>query len=232
MYFAALASALLLGAGVLSEGTPKPQSLFGGGGGPLGVDAGSLERDGELHTVLIGNVELTKADSRLRSPKIDLFNSVAVGSKVAQLYRIEAAGPVYFIRPGRSAKGDHATYVAAEDKLVVTGNVILVEGKNVLTGERLDYYNKTDRAVLTGKAGERMRGVLYTDEKRELARASLSVRLPPLAEVRGVRSWARRISFRGGRLPGEVSAAARDPLRALQRRGGSRHSAGCSRFPP
>ena len=131
------------------------------------MDAGSLERNGELHTVLTGNVELTRADSRLRSPKIDVFNAVAPGSKVAQLDHIEAVGPVYFVTSGRSAKGDHATYVASEDKLVVTGNVILVEGKNVLTGERLDYYNKTDRAVLTGKVGERMRGILYPDEKRE-----------------------------------------------------------------
>ena len=58
--------------------------------------------------------------------------------------RVEATGTVYFVTPTQSMRGDRAVYTINNGEVVVTGNVILTQGQNVLTGGRLNYNGNTD----------------------------------------------------------------------------------------
>ena len=80
------------------------------------------------------------------------------------LTRIEASGNVYFVTPDQSMRGDRATYTLSSEEVVVTGDVILTQGQNVLTGGRLVYNVRTEAARMEGgstASGNRIRGVFY-----------------------------------------------------------------------
>jgi lipopolysaccharide export system protein LptA len=80
--------------------------------------------------------------------------------------RIEAEGDVFYVTPDQNARGDHAVYTAANDQIVMTGDVIVVQGKNVIHGDRLTIHVATREAQMESDARgrgvpNRVRGVFY-----------------------------------------------------------------------
>ncbi|MNR67328.1 Lipopolysaccharide export system protein LptA [compost metagenome] len=59
-------------------------------------------------------------------------------------------------------RGDRAVYTLNDGNVVVTGDVILTQGKSVLTGSRLVYNVRTETARIEGGGGNgRVQGVFY-----------------------------------------------------------------------
>ena len=107
---------------------------------------------------LRGRAELTQGDSRIRANRVE--GMIADGT----LTRVEATGNVYFVTPDQTIRGDRAVYVLADDEVILTGDVILTQGQNVLTGGRLVYNTRTEAARMEGGSGAqggRIRGVFY-----------------------------------------------------------------------
>jgi lipopolysaccharide export system protein LptA len=78
---------------------------------------------------------------------------------------MEAEGPVYYVTPQQNARGDHATYDAPTNTIVMTGNVVVVQDKNVVQGDRLTIDTVTNHSVMVSNAAsraqKRVRGVFY-----------------------------------------------------------------------
>ncbi|WP_292069013.1 LptA/OstA family protein [Brevundimonas sp. UBA7534] len=106
-----------------------------------GADSGEYTPDGFS---LRGRAEVTQGGNRLRADAIRGFTSNG------DLNRIEATGGVYFVTPDQSMKGDRAVYTLNDGNVVVTGDVILTQGKSVLTGSRLVYNVRTETARIEG----------------------------------------------------------------------------------
>ena len=149
---------------------------------PIDVSADSQERVDPQHIRFTGKVEVIQGQARLRSPMIDLFypprgqaggagagdHAATAGGTLGKIERAEAEGPVYYITPSQSAKGDHGTYIAADDSITLIGNVTLTQGQSVSTGDKVVLHQKTGQAVLTaapgGVNGGRTRGVFYPSQ--------------------------------------------------------------------
>ena len=116
-----------------------------------GADSGEYTPDGFS---LRGRAEVTQGGNRLRADAIRGFTANG------ELNRIEANGGVYFVTPDQSMRGDRAVYTLNNAEVVVTGDVILTQGKNVLTGNRLVYNVRTESARMEGGSG-RVQGVFY-----------------------------------------------------------------------
>ncbi len=105
-----------------------------------GADSGEYTPDGFS---LRGRAEVTQGGNRLRADAIRGFTSNG------DLNRIEASG-------------DRAVYTLNDGNVVVTGDVILTQGKSVLTGSRLVYNVRTETARIEGGGGNgRVQGVFY-----------------------------------------------------------------------
>jgi lipopolysaccharide export system protein LptA len=83
--------------------------------------------------------------------------------------RIEAEGDVFYVTPDQTAHGDRAIYTADNDQIVMTGNVIVVQGKNVVHGDRLTIQVATRQAQMASDAKgrgalNRVRGVFYSNQ--------------------------------------------------------------------
>ena len=107
---------------------------------------------------LRGRAELTQGDNRIRADRVE---GVVTGGVLS---RVEATGNVYFVTPDQTIRGDRATYTPANDTIVLSGDVILTQGENVMTGARLTYNTRTEAAEMDGGGQNgRVQGVFYPE---------------------------------------------------------------------
>jgi lipopolysaccharide export system protein LptA len=120
---------------------------------PISFSADGGEYVGNTVT-LRGRAELIQGENRLRADTVTGLNQTGES-------RIEASGNVYFVTPEQTIRGDNAIYTTADDMILVTGEVILTQGQNVLTGSRLTYNVRTQSARIEAGGQGRIRGVFY-----------------------------------------------------------------------
>ncbi len=153
------AAAVILGSGVAVAQISRS-------GGPIGIGSDDFELDqGEGRISYIGRAEATQDDNRLRANRLDAYFEGEGDNRLSGgVSRLEAVGDVYFVTPEQTARGDRAVFNIAANTLTVTGDVILTQGENVMTGSRLTYNTQTGRAQMQGAPtsnGNRVRGVFY-----------------------------------------------------------------------
>lgn len=149
--------------------------------GPVNVEADQLDvsqKDGQRISTFSGNVTVTRGDSILKAGKIAIYSSdekvgAAAGAKPAtkasaataglpgagNFTRIEASGKVYVNSGDQTATGDNAVVDMVAQTVTLLGNVVLSQGPNVITGDRLVWDMETGKARIDQKAGSRIRGV-------------------------------------------------------------------------
>ena len=145
----ALALALIPAAG-------EAQSPVNSSDAPISFGADSGEYVGNTVT-LRGRAELIQGQNRLRADSVSGLSQTGES-------RIQASGNVYFVTPEQTIRGDRAVYTPANDTIVLTGDVILTQGENVMTGGRLTYNTRTEAAEMDGGGRNgRVQGVFYPE---------------------------------------------------------------------
>ena len=143
-------------------------------GGPYMVSADTWHADGTAHVQYYdGRVEIIQNDSRLRADHIKVTHSSVTqsgGDGWGDVVTIEATGNVYYVTPDQKMKGDSAVYTKAADTMVITGGVVLQQGQNVMTGQRLTTIVSTGTSTFDSPGG-RVKAVIYPDSKSANAAA-------------------------------------------------------------
>lgn len=148
------------------------------GEGPLDVSADDLEVfDQENRVVYSGDVNAVRGQARLRADRVEVFFEPrrGTGTGFGALRRLEARGDVYYVTPTEVARADFAVYDFEADQIVMTGEVVLTQGCNVSTGQRLVADLETGVSELAGSAetGDRVRSVFFPDEDTEAPAAEV-----------------------------------------------------------
>ena len=168
-----IASVLSLGVAAAVSFEPA-QAQIAPSGGPIDIGADDLEVDEGARTqTWVGNVEALQGQNRLRADRLIAYHgrgqgggdSTAPDSAMGDIEKLEARGNVYFVSPTPVVRGDLAIYTKSNDTLVVTGDVVLTQGQNVLKGSRLEIHVGAGRATMDKGPG-RVRGVFYPDSKK------------------------------------------------------------------
>lgn len=117
-----------------------------------------------------GAVEALQGRTRLRADEVRIY-TLKRGESCGANDRMEARGQVYFVTPERKVSADSAVYQFSSETITLTGRVIVVQGKNVVTGDRMVINTRTGQANMTSavtgrnKPG-RVRGVFYPSDAR------------------------------------------------------------------
>ena len=175
---AALAGCL----GVTAQAQIAPSS-----NGPIDItaDNGTLVNS-TCEATWSGAAEALQGTSRLRANVIKAFLKKKAAGAAAQsapagpggaanpsdcgaTQRIEADGNVFYVTPDQVAHGDHAVYNADADQIVMTGDVIVVQGKNIVRGDKMTIHVSTRLVTIDSTAQGRgvpgrVRGVFYPNQ--------------------------------------------------------------------
>lgn len=116
-------------------------------GDPVKIEANVLEvRDKDKTAVFAGNVVVNQGDTQMRSKELVVYyesggppSRTAKTQAVAaqQIRRLVANGGVIVTTKDQRATGNVGIYDARANTMTLSGNVVLVQGPNVMRGDRL-----------------------------------------------------------------------------------------------
>jgi lipopolysaccharide export system protein LptA len=125
---------------------PGAKPLVGGSNAPINISSDSFQAD--LNSKLgtwSGNVIVTQADMKLRA------NTVRMTTVDGKADKVTANGNVVVDSPKSGiVTGENGVYSVAPRTVVMTGNVVLKKGKDVMRGAQLTVNLATGQAVLGG----------------------------------------------------------------------------------
>ncbi len=109
------------------------------------ITSETLTADNKNNTAVFeGAVVATMEDITIHSDRM----FVAYDRSEGRIDRIHATGNVRVHRKDSAIFSEDATYSGNEEKIVFTGKPKFVEGDNVVTGKRIIYFLKDDRAIV------------------------------------------------------------------------------------
>jgi lipopolysaccharide export system protein LptA len=143
---------------------------------PIDITADTAEvSNARCVAIWRGAAEAIQEKTHLRADTITVYSRPKAGAggdgqtACGGADRIEADGHVYYMTLDQNARGDHAVYFQNRDEIVITGDVVVVQGLNVARGSKLTIKVSTHEATMSaaasgaGKSG-RVRAVFYPDK--------------------------------------------------------------------
>lgn len=120
---------------------------------PVEVTADELQVDQNANTATFrGNVLVIQGDLRLTSQSVLVEYGMPEGEeRPNQIYRLTASGGVVMSSPTESAEGEQAVYTIADKQMVMTGDVAVTQGSNIVTGQRMVVNLDDGTAVMEGR---------------------------------------------------------------------------------
>ncbi|MGY6633563.1 MAG: LptA/OstA family protein [Alkalilacustris sp.] len=127
---------------------------------PIEVVAESLDVDQQAGTALfVGSVVVEQGAMRLAADRLLVVYGQAAETGGNRISRLNAEGSVILTTPEETAEGAAAVYDLDRGEVVMTGDVLLLQGPNVLAGDRL----VIDIASGVGRMEGRVRTILQSD---------------------------------------------------------------------
>ncbi|MGR3290460.1 MAG: LptA/OstA family protein [Paracoccaceae bacterium] len=154
--FRLLISALVLAASAsvaIAQGTQVP---FGGlqhdTSLPVEISADQLsinQSDGTA--VFSGNVLIGQGSLRLSAGTVLVEYSAGEGQSTGQIARLLASGGITLVNGAEAAEAQEAEYTIDTGTIILIGNVILTQGANVISSERMVINLNSGIATLDGR---------------------------------------------------------------------------------
>jgi lipopolysaccharide export system protein LptA len=134
--------------GQVSQGMPNAlQGFSQNRDQPVKIQADKLEvRDKDKVATFTGNVHVIQGDTEMRSRVLVVYyegsakgalGTPAADNREQQIRRIEATGGVRVTQREQNAVGDNGTFDMQSNTVTLSGNVVVIRGKDVVRGQRL-----------------------------------------------------------------------------------------------
>ena len=125
---------------------------------PIEADADDIINSSGV-TILSGQVDVRQGETRILSDVMKIYGgATGLGPETSDVSRIEATGNFYYLTPDQEVRGNNGVYTKESDTFTVTGDVILLQGENVVTGDTLIYNLATEKARVVGSCKGRRCG--------------------------------------------------------------------------
>jgi lipopolysaccharide export system protein LptA len=182
--------------------------VFGGFAGdtnaPIDIEADRLVvSDNKKMAVFTGNVKAVQGDFTLRTPRLEVYyssGSPTAGKSASggEITRLKALQKVRVTSgPDQSATGDEAVFDVKAQTVVLTGKVVVKQGKNIITGERLFIDLKTNTTRLDpGRGGGakpgRVKMIIHRDAVKKVSKKPVSKLGVRPAKEPGTSGWSSK----------------------------------------
>jgi lipopolysaccharide export system protein LptA len=145
---------------------------------PIHIQSDRLDAYQEKRVVIFsGNAIATQGDRTIQADQLHVYykdspdgaekkDAKNVGA-AGDLERLEAHGRVNITETNRIVTGDHAVFYQDLQKIEMTGNAMMREGKNMIKGGKITVYLKEDRGVVESSESKRVTATIYPNENKE-----------------------------------------------------------------
>lgn len=119
-----------------------------------------------------GEVRAEKGDFVIECRQMHVYYEGSGGKKTSEqvetrIHRIVATGDVRIERAqGGVATSQKAVYYQKDEKAVLTGNPVVKQGKDFVEGERITIFLQENRSVVEGGEKGKVRAVIFPKRKR------------------------------------------------------------------
>lgn len=122
---------------------------------PVEITADSLSVDRETgFAIFTGNVRVVQEQMTLSADVIEVRYTEADKAQPGEeggVDQVDAKGNVIFINGEDVAESDNAVLTPRDDRVVMTGNVLLTQGPTVIAGERMVFNLATGAGRMEGR---------------------------------------------------------------------------------
>ena len=98
-----------------------------------------------------GDVLIGQGEMRISAAKVEVFYAAGDGEATGRISKLLATGGVTIVNGTEAAESRQAEYSIDDSSIIMTGNVILTQGKNALSAERMVIDLKSGNATLVGR---------------------------------------------------------------------------------
>lgn len=155
MFSGVLVLVLALGAptGALAQGTSFALgSARHDASAPVEVTADRLSVDQASGATLFeGNAVIGQGGLRLSAPSIRVVFAEADAGGARQIERLSASGGVTLVTDDEAAEAREAEYLVPQGRIEMRGDVLLTQGANILSGDRLEVNLTTGEGSMEGR---------------------------------------------------------------------------------
>jgi len=131
---------------------------------PIEVTAQKLEvLQLERQSIFTGDVVAVQGEMTLYADKLIIY----LQETEQQIDRLEAIGGVKFVQLDRVATADRAVFQQVEEVLILTGNAVVIQGGNSVSGDEVTLFIKEDRTVVKGSKTNRVKAIIIPEKKKE-----------------------------------------------------------------
>ena len=109
--------------------------------------------------VWTGNVRVVQGEAILTTERLE-----ATLSDEGDFETITAIGAVRYSNGKEAITGERAVFNDAARTIVITDNVIVTQGKQIMSAGKITYWVDTGKILFTPEAGKRIRGLFFTGE--------------------------------------------------------------------
>lgn len=112
--------------------------------------------------VWTGNVRVVQGEAILTSERLE-----AQLNDEGDFDTITAIGAVRYSNGKEAITGDRAVFNDAARTIVMTDNVIVTQGKQVMSAGKITYWIDTGKVLFTPEPGKRIRGLFFTGKEED-----------------------------------------------------------------
>ncbi len=122
---------------------------------PIDITGDRLEVENQVAT-FIGNVRAVQGPAILTADRL-----VADLDDNDSFTKIHAVGTVRYSNGKEAITGKSAVFDDVRRTITISGDVVVTQGEQVMTGGELVYWVDTRKILFTAPAGKRIRGIFY-----------------------------------------------------------------------
>jgi lipopolysaccharide export system protein LptA len=127
---------------------------------PIHITSDRMEVDRKKNTVVYtGQVVAIQGDLKMQSRKL----TATYSPDMKKLTEIVAEGEVRISQGDRLATGSRAVFNGVAQTITLTGNPVVRQGNNEVSGNRIVFFIEEDRAIAEG-GSQRVRATIFPDE--------------------------------------------------------------------
>ncbi len=128
---------------------------------PIDITGDAAEFQDNI-AVWTGNVRVVQGEAILTTERLE-----ATMNDEGEFQSIQAIGAVRYSNGKEAITGDRADYSEKDRAITISDNVIVTQGKQIMSAGAVTYWIDTGKIKFAPEPGKRIRGIFYTESEEQ-----------------------------------------------------------------